>query len=319
MIDLNDLQVFAKVVEAGGFAAAGRSLGLPVSSVSRKVARLERRLGVPLLRRTTRSLGLTEAGLLYHRHCERALAELGAAEAAMGGWHAAPRGTLRVSAPIAFGRFVLAPLLGAFAARHPEVQPVVVLTNRYVDLAEEGFDLAIRTGALPDSGLRARRLGESALLVAASAACLARWGVPRARRDFERLPCLVLGEDTATARWVFVEAGRRVSVRVRPAVVSNDMDLLHHAALAGVGFAMLPGFLLAPDLASDGLRAVEGDWTLQRGEVHAVHVGPASPGVRALTHFLRERLAGLPHWSNERSAAPALRADGPTASQLPEV
>ena len=201
MIDLNDLQVFARVVEAGGFAAAGRSLGLPVSSVSRKVARLERRLGVPLLRRTTRSLGLTEAGLLYHRHCERALAELGAAEAAMGGWHAAPRGTLRVSAPIAFGRFVLAPLLGAFAARHPEVLPVVVLTNRYVDLAEEGFDLAIRTGALPESGLRARRLGESALVVAASPACLARWGMPRARRDFERLPCLVLGEDTATARW----------------------------------------------------------------------------------------------------------------------
>jgi DNA-binding transcriptional LysR family regulator len=97
------------------------------------------------------------------------------------------------------------------------------------------------------------------------------------------------------------------------------MDLLRHAARAGVGFAMLPGFLLAPDLASDGLRAVEGDWTLQRGEVHAVHVGPASPGVRALTSFLRERLAGLPHWSSGRSAAPALCADAPAAPQLPEV
>jgi DNA-binding transcriptional LysR family regulator len=188
---------------------------------------------------------------------------------------------------------------------------VVVLTNRYVDLVEEGFDLAIRTGALPDSFLRSRHLGDSALVVAASPACLARWGVLRARRDFERLPCLVLGEETEAARWVFVEGGRRVSVRVRPAVVSNDMDLLRHAALAGVGYAMLPGFLLAQDLASGALRAAEGDRTLQRGEVHAVYAGPASPAARAIVRFLRERLASLPHWSRGRGAEPG--------SRLPEV
>jgi DNA-binding transcriptional LysR family regulator len=298
VIDLNELQIFARVVEANGFAAAGRQLGLPVSTVSRAISRLERRLGAQLLRRTTRRLSLTDAGVVYHRHCERLLAEAAAAEAAIGGFDLAPRGVLRVSAPITFGRFLLAPIIGAFCAQHPELRPVVVLTNRYVDLVEEGFDLAIRTGALADSNLGAKHLGDSPLVIAASPACLERHGMPRDRHIFETAPCLVLGEQADAGRWVFVERGETVALQVKAAVVANDMDLLRHAALGGLGFVMLPSFLIAAELASGTLRAIEGDWQLVRGEVHAVYPRHrvASPKVRVLIDYLREQLAGVPRW-----------------------
>ena len=299
MIDLNELQIFAHVVEANGFAAAGRKLGLPVSTVSRAVSRLEHRLGAQLLHRTTRRLGLTDAGLIYHRHCERLLAEAATAEAAIAGFDLAPRGVLRISAPITFGRFLLAPLIGAFGMRHPEVRPVVVLTNRYTDLVEEGFDLAIRTGALVDSNLGAKHLGDSPLVIAASPACLDRCGTPKDRHAFARMPCLVLGEQADAGRWTFVEAGEPVSTPVQAAVVANDMDLLRQAAVAGLGFAMLPSFLIAGELAAGTLQAVQGNWHLVRGEVNAVYLRHrvASPKVRALIDFLREQLVEVPYWT----------------------
>lgn len=302
MIDLNELQIIARVVEANGFAAAGRQLGLPVSTVSRAISRLEQRLGAQLLRRTTRRLSLTDAGLVYHRHCERLLAEAAAAEPAIAGFDLEPRGVLRISAPITFGRFLLAPIIGAFAVQHPEVRPVVVLTNRFIDLVDEGFDLAIRTGPLADSNLRARHLGDSPLVIAASPACLERHGAPSVRRAFEALPCLALGEHMDAGRWTFVEDGAPVAVRVKTAAVANDMDLLRHAAVAGLGFVMLPSFLIAAELASGTLMAVRGDWQLVRGEVNAVYPRHrvASPKVHALVEFLRGRLIGIPHW-----AAPA--------------
>ncbi len=308
MIDLNELQIFAQVVEANGFAAAGRRLGLPVSTVSRAVSRLERRLGAQLLHRTTRRLGLTDAGLVYYRHCERLLAEAAAAEAAIGGFDLAPKGVLRISAPTTFGRCLLAPLIGAFGELHPEVQPVIVLTNRYIDLVEEGFDLAIRTGALADSNLGAKHLGDSPLVVAASPACLDRCGTPQDRRAFERMPCLVLGEQADAGRWTFMEAGEPVSTRVRAVVVANDMELLRHAALAGLGFAMLPGFLIATELAAGTLRVVQGDWRLVRGEVNAIYPRHrvASPKVRVLIDFLRARLTDMPLWAPPGQAGQAI-------------
>lgn len=299
MIDLNELQVFAKVVDANGFASAARLLGMPVSSVSRAVSRLEQRLGTQLLHRTTRRISLTDAGLVYHRHCERLLAEAAVAEAAVGGLDQEPRGVLRISAPITFGRFLLAPIVGDFGARYPELRLVVVLTNRYVDLVEEGFDLAIRTGTLPDSNLRSRHLGESPFVIAGSPACLGRWKSPPDCHAFARLPCLLLGERVDAGRWPFMEADQPVGVRVQAAMVANDMDLLRHAALAGLGFVMLPSFLIAAELASGALCSVQGNWRLVRGEVHAVYPAHrvASPKVRVLIEFLRERLADVPHWT----------------------
>lgn len=314
MIDLNELQIFAHVVEANGFAAAGRKLGLPVSTVSRAVSRLERRLGAQLLHRTTRRLGLTDAGLIYHRHCERLLAEAAAAEAAISGFDLAPRGVLRISAPITFGRFLLAPAIGAFGRLHPEVRPVVVLTNRYTDLVEEGFDLAIRTGALADSNLGAKHLGDSPLVIAASPACLDRCGTPQDRHAFARMPCLVFGEQADAGRWAFVEEGEPVPAPVQAAVVANDMDLLRQAAVAGLGFAMLPSFLIAAELAAGTLGAVQGNWRLVRGEVNAVYPRHrvVSPKVRALIDFLRERLLDVPHWTppgwSGQASAPLLRS-----------
>ena len=176
------------MAELRGFAQAARALGLPVSSVSRKVARLERRLGAQLVHRTTRLLGLTDEGTAYYRHCERVLSEVRAAEHALGERDEIPRGVLRISAPITFGRFVLAPIVSAFAARYPEIRLAVILTNRYVDMIDEGFDLAIRTGILPSSGLRARPLGCSPFVIAASRSCLDRYGAPQRPADFQHLP-----------------------------------------------------------------------------------------------------------------------------------
>ena len=299
LIDLDELQIFANVVDADGFAAAGRKLGLPVSTVSRAISRLEQRLSTQLLYRTTRRLSLTEAGRTYYSHCERLLAEAAAAEAAISGYDLEPRGILRISAPITFGRFLLAPLIGSFVQQHPAVQPVVVLTNRFIDLVDEGFDLAIRTGPLPDSNLRARHLGDSPLVIAASQECLDRHGMPQTHHSFEELPCLVLGEQADTGRWTFVDQGTPVAIQVNSAVTANDMDLLRHAAMAGLGFFMVPSFLIANELANGALVAVHGTWQLVRGEVNAVYPRHrvASTKVRALIEFLRARLVTTPHWT----------------------
>ena len=298
MIDWNELQVFAKVVEQRGFAPAARALGLPVSSVSRKVARLERRLGTALLHRTTRRVALTDDGAAYYRQCERVLAEVRAAEQSLGARDEVPRGVLRVSAPITFGRFVLAPIIGEFTTQNREIRLTVVLTNRYVDLIDEEFDLAIRTGILPPSGLRARPLGCSPFVIAASPGCLARHGTPTSAEAFKTLPCLVLGEQAVEARWTFFADGQPESLPVNAAMVANDMDLLRHAAIAGRGFIMLPSFLLAAELADGRLQLIDGDWRLTQGEVSAVY--PAhrvtSPKLRVFIDFLASHLREAPHW-----------------------
>ena len=298
MIDLNDLQLFLRVVELQSFSAAARSLALPVSTVSRKVARLEQRLGVQLLHRTTRRLGLTEPGAAYYRSCEQALALVTEAEHDVTGMDGTVRGELRISLPIAFGRFAFARLIGDFCARYPEVRLTAVLSNRYVDLLEEGYDVVVRTGRLSESSLRSRHLADCPFVIAASPTCLSRHGTPNHRDAFRALPCLVLGEAAEGARWTFCEGTSLIPILVRPAIVSNDMELLRHAALAGLGFLMLPGFLVGDDLAAGRLAAIDGDWELVRGEVHAVY--PArrhtSAKVRALIDFLRERLACEPYW-----------------------
>lgn len=298
MIDLNDLQLFVRVVDLRSFSAAARHLGLPVSTVSRKVARLEHRLGVQLLHRTTRQLHLTEPGAAYYRSCEQALALVSEAEKEVTGMDRTPSGELRISLPIAFGRFTFAQLLGDFCARYPQMQLIAVLSNRYVDLVDEGFDVVVRTGQLDDSSLRSRHLADCPFVIAASPACLSRFEPPRDREAFGRLPCLVLGEVAEGARWTFYEGTTPVPIAVRPAMVSNDMGLLRHAALAGLGFLLLPGFLVGDDLAAGRLVAVSGDWELVRGQVHAVY--PArrrtAAKVRAFIDFLRDRLAREPYW-----------------------
>ena len=307
MLDLNELLVFAKVADCLNFSEAARVLGLPASSVSRKVAALERRLEVALLHRTTRHVRLTSAGADYHRHCLGVLAAAEAAEAALVPHRDGLQGDLRVNASTSFGQGVLAPLAAEFAAMHPRLRMHVSLDNAHVAPVGRGYDLVIRVGPLSDSSLRARRLARSPLSVVASPACLARYGEPDCLEAVARLPCLAFG-GPGEARWHCGQPGDP-PLPVSVVFATDDMDTLRQAALAGLGFALLPRFVAGRDIEAGGLRILGLSAGLVPVEVNAVYPGHRvpGPGARALTDFLQRRMAVLPHWIAEPPAE-SLRA-----------
>ena len=300
MLDLNELLVFAGVADRLSFSEAAQALGLPASSVSRKVAALERRLGVALLHRTTRHVRLTAAGASYHEHCRAVLAAAEAAEAAVAPHRDGLQGELRVNASTSFGQGVLAPLVAEFAAMHPRLRLHVALGNAHVAPVGSGYDLVIRVGPLADSTLWARRLARSPLVVVASPALLARQGEPDSLAAVARLPCLVFG-GPEERRWHCGQPGEP-ALPVSVAFASDDMDVLRQAAVAGLGFALLPRFVAGRDVAAGALRVLGLSAGLSPAEVSAVYPGHhiPGPGARALAAFLQGRLAGLPDWIAER-------------------
>ncbi|MEO0035871.1 MAG: hypothetical protein RLZZ501_1894, partial [Pseudomonadota bacterium] len=272
------LTAFAAVAEAGSFAAAARRLGRSTSRLSRQVAELEAALGSRLLHRTTRALTLTEAGRSYHEQVARILAELDAADLSVGRLQAAPRGRLRVAAPMSFGVLHLAPALPAFLDRYPEIDLDMAMNDRFVDLVEEGFDLAVRIGRLADSSLVARRLAPLRRVLCASPAFLAAHGTPRTPDDLARLPCLGYSNLLPQEDWSFADpvSGRPWPVRIKARLRVNNGDALRLAALAGVGLAPLPSFLVGPDLAAGTLVPLLDPYLRQEGAIHAVYP-PARP------------------------------------------
>jgi DNA-binding transcriptional LysR family regulator len=212
---LNDLALFAAVAEAEGFTAAARRLGVSKAMVSVAVARLEARLGVRLLQRSTRRLSLTEAGAAALPHAQRSLLAARDAEEAATASRASPRGVLRVSAPMSFGLLHVAPALGAFARRYPEVQVDLVLDDRVLDLVDGGYDLAVRIGNLPDSALIAQRIGRSANVIVAHRDYLERAGKPRKPADLARHAALTYSLSPTGSRWTLSRARRSETVRVR--------------------------------------------------------------------------------------------------------
>ena len=203
MQDLNDLLYFAEVVDRGGFAAAGRSLNLPKSKLSRRVAELEERLGVRLLHRTTRKLSLTAAGEIYHRHCIAMREQAEAADEAVARVQTEPRGTVRISCPVTLAQTSIGPLLPRFLAEHPQVRIDMQVTNRVVDLVQEGVDVAIRVrGSLDDSGsLVIKNLGDTAGMLVASPQLLQRFGAPAGVEDLHRLPTVAMSAAEGRASW----------------------------------------------------------------------------------------------------------------------
>lgn len=294
------LTAFAAVAEAGSFAAAARRLGRSTSRLSRQVAELEAALGIRLLHRTTRALTLTEAGRSYHEQVARILAELEAADLSVGRLQAAPRGRLRVAAPMSFGVLHLAPALPAFLDRYPEIDLDMAMNDRFVDLVEEGFDLAVRIGRLAESSLIARRLAPLRRVLCASPAFLAAYGTPRTPDDLARLPCLGYSNLLPQEDWSFVDpaSGRPWPVRIKARLRVNNGDALRLAALAGVGLAPLPSFLVGPDLAAGTLVSLLDPYLRQEGAIHAVYppARPLSPKVRAFVDFLAERFGPRPYW-----------------------
>lgn len=257
------MAVFARVVESGSFSAAARLLGLTKSAVSKQVARLEGELGVRLLHRTTRSLSLTEAGRAVHARAAQAVMLVREAWGAAADLNETPRGLVRMTAPVSFGQSCLAPRLPALLGAHPELRVQLVLLDRPVDLAEEGFDLAIRlTRALPQ-GVVARPLVQIAYVLCAAPAYLANARAPRAPEDLASLNCLRYEAAERAERWRFERAGETVGIGVRGNLSLNNSEALREAALAGLGVALLPDYVVEADLAAGRLRALCPRWRPQ--------------------------------------------------------
>ena len=258
MLDqVTGMRVFVRVAAAGSLAAAGRSLNLSQTMVTKHVDATEARLGVRLLHRSTRRLTLTEAGRGYLEACQRILAEIEEADEAAAAGQAEPRGLLRLNAPVSFGTSQVAPLLGRFAASYPKVRLDVGLNDRVVDLIEEGWDLAIRIGVPRDSSLVSRRLAPCRMVVCASPDYLRAQGTPRTLADLAGHNCLgyTLSERMGTSRWSF---GRDAEVvaPVSGTMQANNGDALREAALVGLGVIYQPTFLVGDDVRNGALIAL---------------------------------------------------------------
>jgi DNA-binding transcriptional LysR family regulator len=293
--DLNDTLIFAKVVEHGSFIAAARALRLPKTTVSRKIQDLESRLGAQLLHRTTRKLGLTEAGNVYFEHSQRIARELDEAESAVGQLQGGPRGWLRVTAPYSFAISRIAPLFGEFQTRYPEVRVELVLTNDTLDLIDKEIDLALRIGQPSDTSLVARRLGVFRSQVYASPDYLARHGEPVHPDDLTHHRTLGLNKYGMNANgyfWTLNDGTSLRDYRIDPVLVANDPAALHPALLTGEGL-MLTADVMVKTYAERGyIQRVLAGWTGRAAELNAVFPRGQgkSPKVRAFVDFLIERM-----------------------------
>ncbi|MGQ9365112.1 LysR substrate-binding domain-containing protein [Azospirillum sp. ST 5-10] len=290
MQDLNDLYLFAKVVEHRGFAAAGRALGLPKSKLSRRIAALEERLGVRLIQRSTRRFAVTEIGQNYHRHCLAVVAEAEAAQEAVDRVRTEPQGQVRLSCPGPLLQSHVGAMLTAFMAAHPRVRLHAEATMRRVDVIEEGFDLALRVRIPPldDSDLVVRPLAPSAHVLVGAPSLFAGRRPPQTPADlaaFDSLDLPASGEHLWRLRG---PDGTLVAVPHLPRLVTEDMETLRRAAVAGLGLVRLPQFLVQDDLADGALVAVLTDWNPPAGLIHAVFPSRRGlvPAVRSLIDHL---------------------------------
>ncbi|AIT07457.1 LysR family transcriptional regulator [Sphingomonas taxi] len=287
------LALFVAVIDGGSFSAAARGLDLTPSAVARAIDRIEARLGVRLLLRSTRGLALTAEGQAYLLAARRILADLDDAEQQIAD-QGSPRGRLRVSAALAHGRLCVVPLLGDFAAAYPHILVDIALTDTLIDVAGGQADVAIRFGPLADSALTARKLGESGRVIVASPDYLARHGTPTVPEDLHAHNCLNFSFRRAEPTWPFRRDGRDISLCVEGGIVANNGETLGQLATAGVGVTRVGRFSVAAEIA-DG-RLVPLLETYNPGDVeliHAVFVGGAHlpARVRVFVDFLAERLA----------------------------
>ena len=294
MQDLNELVYYARVVEHGGFSAAGRALGIPKSKLSRRIAALEERLGVRLIQRSTRRFTVTDIGHTYYERCKAMLVEAEAAQEAVEVVHAEPCGTVRLTCPVALLHAHVGAMLADFLARYPRVTLHLEATNRRVDPIGEGIDLALRVRPPPleDSDLVLRVLAERHQCLVASPALLARQGQPQVPAHVADWPSLALGPPQQEHRWLlFGTDGARAVVPHTPRLVTGDMMALRAAAVAGVGVVQLPQMLVRAELVRGALIRVLAEWSPRREIIHAVY--PSRRGllssVRALIDDLAQR------------------------------
>lgn len=294
MRDLNDLSFFAAVVAHGGFSAAARATGAPKSRISRRVAALEAQLGVRLVERSTRRFKVTDVGQEVYRHARAALDEAEAIDHVVSRLTAEPQGLVRISCPLDADR-VLGQALPDFLARHPRLRVQIMVTNRRIDLIEEGIDVAIRVRDRLDTDpdLQLRVISRAGLLMVASPGFVEAHGQPAGPEDVARFPTLGHTDRPQEDRWSVVNAaGEAAAIVHQPRLSASTFPLLRQAALDGVGVALLPEWLCREPLEDGRLVRILPDWSTRAGILHLVFTAGRAqlPGVRAAIEFLAEAL-----------------------------
>ena len=285
------MQVFVRIVEDGSLTAAADSLGMSAPAVVRSLAALEREVGVRLLNRTTRRSSLTDEGREYYERCRRVLIEVEDADASLSARRTEPRGRLRLTAPVTFGRMHVAPVVAAFTAKHPGVEVELLLLDRVVDLVEEGIDAAVRIGALADSSLVALRLGETRRVVCAAPAYLKRAGLPKDPGELIGHRTIQFSGLSAGDDWVF--AGRPLRrVSVKPFLRSNQIDVVLNACSQGTGLAQFLCYQVDSLVRAGSLRRILGKFEPAAAPIHLVYPNARllSSNVRAFVDFAKEPL-----------------------------
>ncbi|MEZ4382181.1 MAG: LysR family transcriptional regulator [Nannocystaceae bacterium] len=301
MQDLVAVEAFVRVVDRGSFSAAAADLGVAKSTVSKRIAALEERLGARLLYRTTRSVRPTEVGATYYERCLAVLAAAEEAERAVTRMQQVPRGRLRVSAPMSFGQRYLAPVVAEFMRDFPEVEVDLDLSDRMVDVIAEGFDVAIRVAALPDSSLIARRLAGSRRLVVGAPSYFRARGRPASPAALAEHDCLLYAYQASGDTWHFDGPGGAQAVRVAGRLRANNGDVLAVAACAGLGLALLPDFIVEPELRAGRLEPTLPEHCRAETALYAVypHARHLVPKVRAFVDRLAGRFAAA-EWPARR-------------------
>jgi len=286
------LTAFVKVVETGSFARAAQRLDTSVSTVSRHVSELEAHLDARLLNRTTRRLSLTESGRVFHERCVQLLADLEEAEASAGAATIKPRGTLRLTSAITFGARHLAPAIANFVTRFPEMRFDVELSDRAVDLVDEGFDIAVRIGAIGSQNLVGRKIGTTGLVCCAAPAYLAKNGEPVTPEDLAAHACLTYEYSSLRNMWPFRDRdGGERNVRVAGPVHANNGRFLEALAVEGTGIAYEPDFIVGPDVRAGKLVPILREFQPPPASIYVVYPSRRhlSAKVRAFTDFLAAR------------------------------
>lgn len=292
--NFSELEFFVLLNRLGSLSAAARALDITPPAATMRLAAMEKRIGARLLNRSTRKISLTPEGEIYLQHASRLIDELRELDEILSGNDRAPRGLLRVNAPLGFGRTVIAPLVSTFTARHPDVEVQLEVTDRPIDLIENGFDLAVRFGELPDNRINARRIMSNRRFLCASPAYLERHGTPKKLEELTRHRCIVHRQnDDAYGVWRFLVDGRTEIVKVHGALSSNDGDIVQGWALDGQGIVIRSEWDVTKHLESGQLRRILPEFTLPSADLYAYYPSTKNlpARVRTFINFLVEQLA----------------------------
>lgn len=298
MDTLTSMKVFAAVVDAGSFASASERLDISRAMASKYVAHLEEHLGTRLLQRTTRKLTLTESGAAYYERCIQILADIGEAEAGALHLNETPRGTLRMTMPVSFGILHMGPVVSRYLRQYPDVRVDINLTDRRVDLLEEGLDLAIRIGSLAESGLVARKIASDRIAICGAPEYFERHGTPREPADLARHNCLTYSYAATGDEWVLAGADGRHTVKVSGSLRATNGDMVRLAALGGIGVMRQPLFLCGEDLRSGRLVEVLGAYRSPDLGIYAVYPSRKhlAAKVRTFVDFVAHELDLRSEW-----------------------